>query len=130
MNPTAHTWTRRRARRSRAREAIESPVDSLSLFDCRPSSRDSTERGRELDSNLRRSSAIGRAGGTRVPQRLELGLRDIAVEHGERQTREAEPAGARIARHELMRDQPIVADAELTLHPTVLVDFGVQRARA
>src|SRR5687768_11338317 len=72
-------------------------------------------------------------GGTRspgMPQRLELGLRHIAVEHRERQASETEPTGPRVARDQLMRYQTIVADAELSLHPAVFVHLGIQRARA
>src|SRR5689334_6443916 len=72
-------------------------------------------------------SALRGALGTGVPQRLELGLRNVAVEHRERQPREAEPAGARVRWNELVGDQAVVADAELALDPAVLVDLGVQR---
>src|SRR5262245_30391716 len=74
------------------------------------------------------SALLGRAGGARVPKRLELGLSHVAREHDERQPREPEPARPRVAGHELMRDQAVIADPELALHPAVLVDLRIQSA--
>src|SRR5262245_53740062 len=71
------------------------------------------------------SGLLGRARGARVPERLELGLRDIAREHHEREPREPKPPGPRVGRHELMRDQAVVPNSELALHPAVLVDLRV-----
>src|SRR5262245_10790325 len=64
-----------------------------------------------------------------MPERLELRLGYVAGEHEQRQTGEPEPAGAAVRGDQLMRDQTVGAHTELALHPTVFVDFRVERAR-
>src|SRR5688572_17741435 len=127
-----HPRTRRVLRRERAGEAMGPPSDSLLLF--RPRGRfvasDSTERRGEPPSEVALASGLGRPIGPRMPQRFELGLGHVAVEHHKRQAGETEPPRPGVAGHELMRDQPVVADTELALDPAVFVHFGVQRARA
>src|SRR5689334_18145128 len=94
-------------------------------------SRDSTDRRVVGGSGpLCAALRLAGAGRPRVPQRLEFGLRDVAVEHRKRQPGQAKPARSRIARNQLVGDQAVVADAELALHPAVFVDFRVERPRS
>src|SRR5690606_36354913 len=64
-----------------------------------------------------------------APQPLELGARHVAVQHERREARAAEPARASGGRDQTVRDESVVVDPELALHPAVLVDLGVERAK-
>src|SRR5690606_14095896 len=84
-------------------------------------SRSETGSSAAEDASARVTSAV-------APQPLELRLRHVAVQHERREPGAAEPPRPRAGRDEPMSDEPVVVDAELALHPSVFIDFGIERA--
>ena len=61
-----------------------------------------------------------------LPDPFEFDLRDIALEHRQRKSRQPKPAWLIQRRHGLMADCAFRRDGDFPLYPAVFVDFGIQ----